>query len=113
MASGEALEICMWPGDTSTHCVPGSWGTHNYLIRDITSSCESSNRVLVVSQGRGKSEASRKSVMGAFKPEKTKEPPQEAEQDMDEVGPRLGGEAAWKLRAEISKQAEVVKPPRS
>lgn len=51
--------------------------------------------------------------MGVFKPEKTKEPPQEAERDMDEVGPHLGGEAAWKLRAEISKQAEVVKPPRS
>lgn len=51
--------------------------------------------------------------MGAFKPEKTKEPLQEAERDMEEVGPSLGGEAAWKLRAEISKQAEVVKPPRS
>lgn len=53
------------------------------------------------------------SVMGAFKPEKTKEPLPEAERDMEEVRPSLGGEAAWKLRAEISKQVEVVKPPRS
>lgn len=69
----------------------------------------------VVVQGRAEGGIARKSGRGAFQPRKTegREAPTGDRGSPREVGPSLVGGATWKPRAEIIKQEEAVKQPRS